>query len=162
MTAIRPAIICVDDDEIILNSLGEQLKRHIGKNYEIELASSGQEALELARELTAEKINIALVISDQIMPQMSGDEFLIKFHAIYPKTLKILLTGQSEVNSVRKIVNVASLYRYINKPWDETDLILTVKEALRCYGQEEELIQQNDLLKQANQKPLFLTTLAET
>jgi diguanylate cyclase (GGDEF)-like protein len=148
----RAAIICVDDEEIILSSLSKQLKRSLGKDYEIELASSGWEALSLCAELEKEGINIAVVISDRTMPGMSGDEFLIKLHAAYPKTLKILLTGQGEANSVVNIVNAAALYRYITKPWDETDLILTLKEALRRYEQEEQLIEQNALLTKTNQK----------
>ncbi|MEM9272490.1 MAG: EAL domain-containing protein [Cyanobacteria bacterium P01_F01_bin.143] len=148
----KTAIICVDDEEIILSSLGAQLKRSLGKDYDIELASSGDEALDLCAELTAEGIAIAVVISDQIMPGMSGDEFLIKLHADYPKTLNILLTGQAEADSVGNIVNAASLYRYITKPWDETDLILTVKEALRCYEQEQQLAEKNILLQEANNR----------
>lgn len=164
---IKAAIICVDDEEIILRSLGEQLKRHIGRDYEIELATSAREALSLCAELEAEKIPVALVISDQTMPGMSGDEFLIKLHASYPKTLKILLTGQAEADSVGNIINAASLYRYIAKPWDRTDLILTVQEALRCYGQEQQLAEQNILLQQTNQKlqkslEILLATLEAT
>ena len=155
----KAAIICVDDEEIILSSLGKQLKRSLGQYYDIELASNGESALLLCAELKAEGINIALVISDQIMPGMSGDEFLIALHAYYPKTLKILLTGQADADSVGNIVNAAALYRYIAKPWDETDLILTVKEALKSYGQEKRIVKQNkllnhknNLLKQANNK----------
>jgi diguanylate cyclase (GGDEF)-like protein len=148
----RATIICVDDEEIILNSLEKQLKRSLGRDYNIELVANGWEALSLCAELTAEGIDLALVISDQTMPGMSGDEFLIKLHAAYPKTLKILLTGQAGADSVGKIVNAAALYRYITKPWDETDFILTVKEALRRYEQEEQLSEQNTLLKQTNQK----------
>ena len=146
----KTAIICVDDEEIILSSLGAQLKHSLGKDYDVELASSGDEALDLCKELTAEGVAIAVVISDQIMPGMSGDEFLIKLHAHYPKTLNILLTGQAEADSVGNIVNAAALYRYITKPWDETDLILTVKEALRRYGQEQQLAEKNILLQEAN------------
>ncbi|MDJ0897357.1 MAG: EAL domain-containing protein [Xenococcus sp. MO_188.B8] len=148
----RFAIICVDDEDIILCSLGEQLKRSLGNDYDIELASNGYEALALCAELEAEGISIALVISDQMMPGMSGDEFLIQLHVSYPKTLKILLTGQARANSIGNIVNEAALYRYITKPWDETDLILTVKEALRRYRQETQLVEQNILLKQTNEK----------
>jgi diguanylate cyclase (GGDEF)-like protein len=148
----RATIICVDDEEIILSSLEKQLKRSLGRDYNIELVSNGWEALSLCAELTAQRIDLALVISDQTMPGMSGDEFLIKLHAAYPKTLKILLTGQAGADSVGKIVNAAALYRYITKPWDETDFILTVKEALRRYEQEEQLSEQNTLLKQTNQK----------
>jgi diguanylate cyclase (GGDEF)-like protein len=148
----RAAIICVDDEEIILSSLEKQLKRSLGQNYNIELASSGRDALALCTELTAEGVDLALVISDRTMPGMSGDEFLIKLHAAYPKTLKILLTGQADVDSVVNIVNAGALYRYIAKPWDETDFILTVKEALRRYEQEEQLSEQNIVLKKTNQK----------
>ena len=146
----RVAIICVDDQEIILKSLGNQLKRSLSQDYTIELASSGEQAINLCAELTASGITIALVISDQTMPGMSGDEFLIKIHAIYPQALKILLTGKAGVNSVANIVNAGALYRYIAKPWDETDLILTIKEALKYYGQEKLLAKQNSLLKKTN------------
>lgn len=146
----RAAIICVDDEPIILSSLGNQLKRNLGKDYDIELAFSGAEALSLCAELEAEGISIALVISDQSMPEMSGDDFLIQLHQTYPKTIKILLTGQADGDSVGNLVNADVLYRYIAKPWAETDLILTVKEALRRYGQEEQLAEQNIVLKKTN------------
>ena len=109
----RTAIVCVDDEEIILRSLGNQLKRSLGQDYDLELASNGNEALALCEELKAEGIAIAVVISDQIMTGMSGDEFLVKLHADYPKTLKILLTGQANADSVGNIINEAALYRYI-------------------------------------------------
>ncbi|MEM8676774.1 MAG: EAL domain-containing protein [Cyanobacteria bacterium P01_G01_bin.67] len=163
----RVAIVCVDDEEIILSSLGKQLKRNLGKDYDIELASSAEEALFLCRELEAGGIAIALVISDQIMPSMSGEEFLIKLHTTHPQTLKILLTGQAEADSVGNIVNAAALYRYISKPWSENDLILTVREALRRYGQEQKLAHQNTLLKKTNRRlskslELLLATLEAT
>lgn len=134
-----PKIWCYPDELIqVWTNLEKQLKRSLGQNYNIELASSGRDALALCTELTAEGVDLALVISDRTMPGMSGDEFLIKLHAAYPKTLKILLTGQADVDSVVNIVNAGALYRYIAKPWDETDFILTVKEALRRYEQEEQ------------------------
>ena len=146
----RVAIVCVDDEEIILSSLGKQLKRGLSQEYDIELARDGNSALLLCDELKAEGVDIALVICDQIMPQMSGDEFLIRLHEVYPKTLKILLTGQVDADSIGNIVNAAALYRYISKPWDETDLILTVKEALRRYEQDRQLAKQNIVLEQTN------------
>lgn len=84
------------------------------------------------------------------MPAISGDEFIIRLHAAYPKIIKILLTGQAEADSVGNIINAAALFRYIAKPWDETDLIITVKEALRRYEQEQQLAEQNLLLKKTN------------
>ncbi|MFB8788490.1 MAG: response regulator [Potamolinea sp.] len=144
------AIICVDDETVILESFTEQLKRRLGNDYEIEAAESGEEALEIVEELQAEGIEIALVISDQIMPGKKGDELLSEIHARYPKTLKIMLTGQADAQAVGNAINSANLYRYIAKPWDENDLILTVKEALRRYSQEQQLAEQNVALKNLN------------
>lgn len=143
-------ILCIDDQEVILESLSEQLKRYLGEEYEIETAQSGQEALEVIEELQEEGIEIALIIADQIMPGMKGDELLVEMHAKYPKSLKIMLTGQASAESVGKAVNSANLYRYIAKPWEEIDLILTVKEALRRYLQEQELAEKNEELKLLN------------
>ena len=161
------AIICVDDEEIILNSLGEQLKRTFGNNYVVELASSAQEALELFAELVAEEIEISVIISDQNMTEISGDELLTQLHHLYPQTLKILLTGDTDAEIVRNLVNISALYRYIAKPWDETDLILTVTEALRCYEQNTRLNKQNKLLLETNHKlqeslSLLVATLEAT
>ena len=145
-------IICVDDDESVLNSLGEQLVRSFGQDYAIEMASSGEEALELLLELETDGVEIPLIISDQIMPRMKGDQLLTQIHALYPKPLKIMLTGQVDTEAIVNTVNAAKLYRYITKPWDETDLILTVKEALRRYTQEQQLAKQNQTLRQMNEE----------
>jgi diguanylate cyclase (GGDEF)-like protein/PAS domain S-box-containing protein len=147
---MKPAIVCVDDDPIVLASLGEQLSRSLGQEYEIELAVSASEALDLLSVLHEEGVEIPAIISDQRMPGMSGEQLLAQVHQQYPKTLTILLTGQSSVEEVAKAVNLANLYRYIAKPWDETDLLLTVKEALRCYFQEQEIVTQREALYQAN------------
>ncbi|MCA1994490.1 MAG: PAS domain S-box protein, partial [Coleofasciculus sp. S288] len=146
----KPTIICVDDERVVLLSLRDQLKHYLGSNYSIELAESGEEALEIFAELRDEGIDIPVVISDQIMPGMKGDELLIKIHAHYPKTLKILLTGQASVEAVGNAVNAANLYRYIAKPWDETDLCLTVSEAIRSYLQDKELADKNKELAEKN------------
>ncbi|NET27285.1 diguanylate cyclase domain-containing protein [Okeania sp. SIO1I7] len=164
---MKAAIICVDDEWTILTTLGQQLKRYFGKDYEIELANSGAEALSLCAELTAEGLEIPLVISDQRMQGMEGDTLLIQLHNLYPKMLKIMLTGQADADSVGNVVNAAALYRYIRKPWDETDLILTVAEALRSFEQEQQLAYQNTLLKEINAKlesslSLLLATLEAT
>jgi signal transduction histidine kinase len=143
-------IICVDDELVILKSLREQLKRHLGDKYEIESAESGQEALEIIEELCEDGVNIPLVISDQIMPGIKGDELLIRIHQKYPKILTIMLTGQADAQSVGNAVNQANLYRYLHKPWDVTDLILTVQEALLRHDQEKQLTQQNESLLQLN------------
>jgi len=144
------AILCVDDELVVLESLKEQLKRSLGHGYTIEIAQSGEEALEIIDELRAEGLEIALIISDQIMPGMKGDELLVRLHTRFPQMLKVLLTGQANVEAVGNAVNAANLYRYIAKPWDATDLTLTVKEALRSYQRDRQLAEQNEALKQLN------------
>lgn len=157
----KPVIVCVDDERVVLVSLRDQLAQYLGNEYSIELAQSGEEVLEIFEELRAEEIDIPLIISDQIMPGMKGDELLIKLHAEYPKTLKILLTGQASADAVGNAVNCANLYRYIAKPWDKTDLCLTVSEALRSYAQDKQLAEQNKALQKINAELALLNTSLE-
>ena len=143
-------ILCVDDEITVLESIREQLRRNLEDNCEIETAESGEEALEIIKELQEESIEVALIISDEIMPRMKGHELLANVHVNHPKVLKVMLTGQSDAQAVGSAVNDANLYRYITKPWDEIDLILTVKEALRSYRQHKQLAQQNKELRKLN------------
>jgi class 3 adenylate cyclase/CheY-like chemotaxis protein len=142
------AILVVDDEPMILESLAEELQRNFGQNHQIEAAESGEEALEILEEMYAEGIEIAVVVSDYLMPGMKGDELFIQIHSQYPNILKIMLTGQAGVEAVGNVVNLANLYRYIAKPWDSTDLSLTVKEALNKYLQLKQLEQQNAQLRE--------------
>lgn len=145
-----PTIICVDDELFLLRSLAETLKRKFGEDYAVEIAETAEIALEIIAELQAERVDIPLIISDQIMPDMKGVDLLIQVYKQSPKTLQILLTGKASVDDVGKAVNQAKLYRYISKPWEEEDLILTVKEALRSYAQDQKLTEQNRDLHQLN------------
>ncbi len=147
----KGAIVCVDDQKLVLIGLRDQLIRLVGDEYAIQLAESGKEALEIFAELEREGMEIPLVICDQIMPKMRGDELLIALHARYPKTRKILLTGDASMDAVINAVNGANLYRYISKPWDEEDLGLTVREAIRSYFQDKQLTEQNEALRRVNQ-----------
>jgi two-component system sensor histidine kinase/response regulator len=148
----KPVILCVDDEKIILTSLKEQLKRRFGEDYSIETVESGEEALEIIDELQTDAIDLPVVIADQIMPGMKGDELLKQIHGMLPRTLKIMLTGQANADAVGSAVNYANLYRYIAKPWEQTDLTLTVTEALRSYFQDKQLEEQNVLLQQLNRE----------
>jgi two-component system sensor histidine kinase ChiS len=142
----KPIIICVDDEAIILNALRDQLIRTLSGNYEIETIDDPAEAIEFVKDLTEDGEEVVLVISDQIMPVIRGDQLLKEIHTISPKTLKIMLTGQADAEAVGKAVNEASLYRYIAKPWDKTDLTMTVEEALRVYAKDRELERLNEEL----------------
>jgi PAS domain S-box-containing protein len=142
------AILLVDDEPMVLESLSEDLLRNLGQDYQIEAAESGAEALEIIEELQSEGIEVALIISDQVMPGLKGDELLSQIHFQYPNILKIMLTGQAGADAVGNAVNSANLYRYIAKPWNAIDLNLTVKEALTKYVQVKQLKQQNLQLRE--------------
>ena len=145
-------IICIDDDRGILVSLRDQLTPVISHEYQIELAESGAEAIEMIEECLEDAEAVPLIICDQNLPDIQGSELLKNIHQILPNTRKILLTGETNPEALIKAINLANLYRYIPKPWDKTDLSLTVKEALRSYRQDEQLIEQNKQLRAINQQ----------
>jgi serine phosphatase RsbU (regulator of sigma subunit)/FixJ family two-component response regulator len=146
----KPIILCVDDEKIILDSLQQQIVGRLGKEFEVELAEGGSEALEIITDLDDEGRDLAVVISDQLMPSMRGDDFLIQVHTTHPETMKILLTGQASLEAVRNAINNAGLYRYVAKPWEEYDLMLTVEEAARKYMQYLQLLEHNRYLRSLN------------
>lgn len=148
----KPVILCVDDERIVLTSLKTELKDVLGDKCLIETAGGGEDALELFRELGEEGYEISLVIADYIMPDIKGDELLKHIHKISPKTLKVLLTGQAGIEGVTNAVNHANLYRYIGKPWENADLILTVTEAVRSYFKDREIEEKNRELERLNKK----------
>lgn len=146
-------VLCVDDEEVILNSLEMELSES-AEDYQVELAQGGVEALELAAELIDEGHLIAVVISDYIMPEMKGDELLININERYPTTVNILLTGQSHIDGVTNAINHANLYRYIEKPWEKADLQLTVNQAVKRFNVDQRLMEQEKIIKDMNEKLL--------
>jgi two-component system sensor histidine kinase ChiS len=146
-------VICVDDEEMILVSLRSQL-RHLNDlqmDVELEFFQNASDALELIEELIEEGERIPLVISDQIMPGMKGDEFLSKVHQCTPSSKTILLTGQASIDSIQRAVNEANLYRYLSKPWEQADLLLTAKEAIRSWHQARQIEAQQESIKKINE-----------
>jgi len=147
---MKQAIICVDDEDIILEALKDQLGPFFENQFQIETSTTAEEALEIYEELIQDGYEIPVVISDYLMPGTRGDEFLIKVHTRNPKTLKILLTGHANIEGITNAINKANLYRYIPKPWDRDDLILTVREAIRSFLQEMEIRNKNIELEAIN------------
>lgn len=123
-------IMCVDDEQMVLKSLEGQLIQEFGAQYLIELAESGAEALELLDELSSDDYQTLVIVSDWLMPEMKGDEFLIKAHRKFPKILNLMLTGQADQAAVERSRNEANLYRLIDKPWDAADLVNAIRSGL--------------------------------
>jgi response regulator RpfG family c-di-GMP phosphodiesterase len=117
-----PKILCVDDEPNILSSLRRLFR---SKGYKVLTALGGQEGLAV---LEAESVD--LVISDMRMPIMDGAAFLAQVRIRWPDTIRLLLTGYSDVQSIIDAINRGEIYRYITKPWDDNDIVLVVKQAL--------------------------------
>jgi len=144
-------VLCIDDEATVLDSLRIELKKALKGQCIIETAEGGKDALNLVSELQEDGYEVALVLSDYIMPDIKGDEVLKRIHDISPKTLKIMLTGQANLKAVGNAIKHARLYRYISKPWQTEDLKLTIFEALHSYLQDKKLTERNLKLHQLNQ-----------
>jgi DNA-binding NtrC family response regulator len=125
------AILCVDDEIMILESLREQLQRHFGDRYLYEVAEGVDEAWEAIDELYAEGIRILVIVSDWLMPGIKGDEFLIAVHARYPDIVTVMLTGQADEAAIERVRAEANLHACLRKPWTEAELVHTIETALR-------------------------------
>ncbi|MGE5385423.1 MAG: HD domain-containing phosphohydrolase [Betaproteobacteria bacterium] len=142
-------LLCVDDEPNILSAL-RRLFRQSG--YQVAVANSGAEGLQLLAEQ-----EVDLVISDMRMPEMDGAAFLEQVSKRWPDTMRILLTGYSEITSTIDAINKGEIFRYISKPWDDNDMLLTVRHALERKELEREkarlealTAKQNEELKDIN------------
>jgi response regulator RpfG family c-di-GMP phosphodiesterase len=148
-TPDKPKVLLVDDEESILNSLRRLLR---SQPYDMLLASSGAQALEIMAQQPVD-----LVMSDARMPNMDGATLLAHIHRLYPATTRILLTGYADLPTIVKAINEGQIHRYISKPWNDEELLLTLRQALDHQHSERErrrLVQltrqQNDQLKNLN------------
>jgi len=141
-------LICVDDENIVLQSLKHEIKADpFFRNIIIDVAESADDALAIAREIHDTGDTIPVIISDQRMPVKSGSELLGELHAFFPDTKKILLTGYSDLNAVTDLVNREALYRYLAKPWDSKDLLLSLREAFTTFRQHRQIGELNAKLE---------------
>ncbi|MCB9596023.1 MAG: protein kinase [Sandaracinaceae bacterium] len=152
-----PVILCVDDETTVLRSLREQLLRGLEGECSIEVAESGEDALEAYDELVEDGSELAVVISDHIMPGIKGDELLRLLHERAPDARKIMLTGQASADAVGNAVNRANLYRYLEKPWRADDLILTARGALEAWRSDRARLEQQATLREMVEVSLALT-----
>lgn len=126
----KKSILCLDDEQTILTSLKGQLKRNFGSEYAYEFAESPDEALELIEELVEEGTEILLIVSDWLMPEMKGDEFLIEVHKKFPGIVKVMLTGQADGEAVKRAEKEANLFKCLAKPWKEEELVTTIQSGI--------------------------------
>ena len=126
----KQAILCVDDEIFILESLERQLYKAFKNTYLYEFAESADEGLELIKELKENQVDIAVVISDWLMPGIRGDEFMIRVHQLLPDALKIILTGQADEFAIERATKEANLYHCLRKPWRSEELIEIINSGI--------------------------------
>ncbi|XDD44309.1 response regulator [Leptospira sp. WS60.C2] len=123
----KNAILCVDDEPILLLSLVQELKREIGGSYTYETAQNPEEAMEVIDELCESGVQVILILSDWLMPGMRGDEFLIKVHQKYPHIKSILISGHADRDAINRVKEEAKTYAIFSKPWNTKELLDAVR-----------------------------------
>jgi DNA-binding NtrC family response regulator len=130
-----PVIMMVDDEEMILSSLRSFFE--LETDYTIKTFLKPREALDWAGENRAD-----VVISDYLMPDLDGVSFLLKFKELQPHAPRILLTGYADKENAIRAINEVGLFNYIEKPWDNDQLLLVLRNALEKVKLLNELTQQ--------------------
>jgi thioredoxin reductase (NADPH) len=114
----KPILLAIDDDTSVLEAVVQDLRRHYGQDYRIVRAASGGAALDICRQLQERKDIVALFLSDQRMPGMTGVDFLQQALCIYPNAKRVLLTAYADTEAAIRAINSAKIHYYLNKPWD--------------------------------------------
>jgi CheY-like chemotaxis protein len=134
MTREQDTVLFVDDEANILTALNRLLRR---EGYQILMAGSGAEGLELL-----DRQPVQLIVSDQRMPDMAGTEFLQRVKEKHPDTVRVILSGYSDVNVILDSVNKGEIYQFLTKPWKGEELKIAIKQCLDHYH----LLEQNRIL----------------
>jgi len=135
-------ILIVDDESSIVNSLTRLLRR---EGFDSISAANGPEGLEFLEK--SEK-PVALIISDQRMPDMTGDQFLEKAKVLAPKAMRFLLTGYADMDALIAALNRGQVHRYISKPWNDEDLVMQVGQAVEHF----KMVQENEALAELTRR----------
>ena len=140
----KPGILFVDDEENVLKALS---RLFLDESYDVYTATSGAEGLEIMK-----RNDIAVVVSDQGMPQMKGAEFLEHVKTVSPETVRIMLTGYADLNAAIDAINKGGVYQYITKPWDNDNLVVSVNMAAEKYRLIKENAYLTELTKRQNEE----------
>jgi len=122
-TDTKNIVVIVDDEEMVLTSLSSFLG--LETNYEVKTFLSAKEALEFIKAT-----EVDLVISDYLMPEMDGISFLAHVRDLRPQVPRIILTGYADKENAIKAINDVGLFQYIEKPWDNDDLLIVMRNGL--------------------------------
>jgi len=138
VAATRPSVLVVDDETEVLHAIEDTLEGE----YKVYAEASPAAAIELLKELP----DLAVILSDQRMPQMRGDEFLARAQEISPAT-RLLLTAYADLDAVTRAVNNGHIYGYVSKPWSADQLKMIIFRAVEHYKLVRELAHERELLR---------------
>jgi len=124
------AILCVDDEGIIVLSLKQELKSYFGDQFQYETALNAESALELVEDLEVDGVKLILIISDWLMPGLKGDELIQKIAENYPRTQAILITGHADEEALERIRRIPSVLKILKKPWNSQELREIITQAV--------------------------------
>lgn len=122
---MEKSLLLVDDEQNILRSLRRLLR---SDGYTIHTASSGKEGLEILKEHS-----VCVILSDMRMPEMSGAEFLAKVKEQYPETIRLMLSGYTDLTSVTDAINQGAIFKFLTKPWEDDEIKQSINEAFTQY-----------------------------
>jgi response regulator RpfG family c-di-GMP phosphodiesterase len=142
---ISPKVLIVDDEENILRALKRLL---MNEDIEVLTATSGEKALNILND----EADIGLIISDQRMPGLSGVDFLEQAKKIHPLSIRIILTGYSDITAAIDAINRGGAAKYLTKPWKDEEIILSVREACQRYALIQKNKQLSAIIKQKNEE----------
>jgi CheY-like chemotaxis protein len=131
---VSKAILCVDDEVIILMAIKLELRNAFGSEFVYETASDGAEALELMESLMKEGVRVVVVISDWLMPGMKGDELVIEIQRRYPDIQAMIVTGQADDAKIEQLRRNASLSAVIGRPWRVGEIVSAVQACIERMG----------------------------
>lgn len=131
-------IVCVDDEAIITESLKRELRAGFPA-MRVESAYSGEDALALLNDISADGGHPAVLVTDERMPGIPGHVLLREARRSFPRLYGILLTGYADVEAIAEAVNEAGLFRYIHKPWERRDLAMAVGRAAELFDRDMEI-----------------------
>lgn len=153
MGSVQRNLLLVDDEENILSALTRVLRRD---GYTILRATGGAAGLELLANHP-----VGVIISDQRMPEMTGVEFLSHAKALYPDTVRIVLSGYTDLNSVADSVNRGAIFKFLTKPWEDEQLSAQVREAFQYYEMKQENVRLTAQLQTVNEALAVLNQTLE-
>jgi DNA-binding NtrC family response regulator len=124
----KPAILCVDDEKIVTDTLVSQIRLAFGAQFLLLQAGGVDEAFEVIEELKEDGVDLKMIISDWLMPPHRGDQFLKIINETWPEIKLVMLSGQADEDAVERVKKLSSLVAYIRKPWEKEEVSLLIKK----------------------------------